>query len=72
MLFVVVKKYSTESEPFNAWVFRIEDQGKIFMQIFRISDDNYMALDAVNWTQSAVKGDVYKFDEGEVEIISIE
>lgn len=72
MLFVAIKRYATKDEEFYVWIFRPDEALNIFERVFILTYDPDIALEAANWTKSAIKGGIFKFHEGEIEILMVE
>ena len=72
MLYAVVKKYEQNGEKFADWHYKPSDREAIYEKILKLLGNNIpLAINISSWAELATEGEIYEFENGEVEILDI-
>ena len=82
MFYAVVKRYATsegteenhyEDDGFKDWCYKKDNYYDIYFKMMELTnEDHEKSAGAASWCELATEGEIYEFEEGEIEIIDID
>ena len=73
MIYAVIKRYEQGEIEFMDWYCKPNNQLEIYEKIMEITNGNHaLAANISSWAELATEGEIYEFEEGEVEILDID
>ena len=68
-IFAVVKRYEQDGFEFEDWFYKPSDHYGIYDKMMELTDNDHdLSADVASWCELACVGEIYEFDNGEVEI----
>lgn len=72
-IYAVVKRYEQNGKEFEDWFYNPSDYNSIYSIMMLLTENNHeTSANAANWCQIATIGEIYEFNEGEIEIQEID
>ena len=72
-IYAVVKRYEQSGVEFADWLYKPTDHYNIYDKMMELTDnDHELSADAASWCELATVGEIYEFEDGEIEVQEID
>ena len=72
-IYAVVKRYENDKYEFTDWYYKPDNHYSIYDRMMKLTNNNHeLSSDAASWCELATVGEIYEFENGEIEIQEID